>query len=1090
VQAITGVDAPEKPKTFSVTANRIKKQLTQTPVNPVGLTLRSQEDMHAVAALFRNPAFEATRWVFVKDNKIVGMVNLTARKANSTQIFAANLNLNDIVAIGKSLGSDSYFITHNHPSGISIPSQADQKATAYLITAPALQPFKFLGHVVTNHNQHHIIQPDPEWTMVVRPVDVATQGPDELLSEDLWDMPISESRLLARAGAAISTGKVSDFVLLLDAQNRIRSVLEVSPVASVDAIDAEIRQFAQAVGAASAAAYSTTGRPDAKARFGRLMQSGVLVDAFVLGERDSLYQQRYADPDSTQFRPLVEDAGRVAETQVVTTPEDKLRFSPQIDTPEFKAWFGKSQVVDDSGKPRVVYHGTDVDFTEFDTTDFGSWFAQSPKTAEQYAEKTGEGAARTVPAFLRVEKPFVIPDEIDLSQDTTVRSFLRAVNAANGTKLTVQDLNLGNFNLTQPRPAFEFVSFNDGFFEAVKALGFDGLKANELGEPTWNVFAPEQVKSATGNRGTFDPTNPDIRLSPEIDYNRPPQEVMKTSALNVLHGTSAELPAGTPQAPRTLDDVARMLQEVAINQWGRIINSYDITPDEYRVLLDNAVNEAVAALKASGKNAFDWYTAAVERAVEIMAVIHPELKDDAAAKATGVFPDAEAAKLGMMMAMAITSQNLSVDYNSRYAEEQFSALRSTGKFDPSRQYGTKASSISSNLQLANTLIEKLGWQEANKFLATSFTVGQVGEAASQILGKKVSVAGRVNDTVQGAAIFGPKIGQGFLQNLRGNYLPVTIDLWMRRTWGRWTGDVMEADPLKPERVARLLDAARAKKYVLPDQLKTLRTVARARKTGSEFTTLSDVVAQRVREDRGLRDILLKITSDLTTEWQSRYKSVKSLPVRPEDAQALRDGKLTLDQLTDRQLSLMERLDVQYGRLKDKSVKKDAWREIQFAALGHTERLSNKDISEHKPEWANAAIVIENALGPTDIPTDQDREVISRLVNDIRGRLKEQGIETTNADIQAILWYPEKDIWAKLSNGTADSDLKQSYDTEFLKIAEARGLGEQARAAVERYEAARAARTGGADDAPADGAVRGEAAGPDAAAVQGQAQPQQ
>ena len=40
------------------------------------------------------------------------------------------------------------------------------------------------------------------------------------------------------------------------------------------------------------------------------------------------------------------------------------------------------------------------------------------------------------------------------------------------------------------------------------------------------------------------------------------------------------------------------------------------------------------------------------------------------------------------------------------------------------------------------------------------------------------------------AIFGPKIGQGFLQNLMGKFDPVTIDLWMRRTWGRWTGDVV------------------------------------------------------------------------------------------------------------------------------------------------------------------------------------------------------------------------------------------------------------------------------------------------------------
>ena len=54
---------------------------------------------------------------------------------------------------------------------------------------------------------------------------------------------------------------------------------------------------------------------------------------------------------------------------------------------------------------------------------------------------------------------------------------------------------------------------------------------------------------------------------------------------------------------------------------------------------------------------------------------------------------------------------------------------------------------------------------------------------------------------------------------------------------------------------------------------------------------------------------------------------------------------------------------------------------------------------------------------------------------------------TNADIQAILWYPEKDLWAQL-RGEGESSLKQPYDEEFLKIAEARGLGQQAREAVD------------------------------------------
>ena len=41
--------------------------------------------------------------------------------------------------------------------------------------------------------------------------------------------------------------------------------------------------------------------------------------------------------------------------------------------------------------------------------------------------------------------------------------------------------------------------------------------------------------------------------------------------------------------------------------------------------------------------------------------------------------------------------------------------------------------------------------------------------------------------VYGSSTLGPKIGNGFWQNLNGNFDPLTIDLWMRRTWGRLTG---------------------------------------------------------------------------------------------------------------------------------------------------------------------------------------------------------------------------------------------------------------------------------------------------------------
>ena len=51
---------------------------------------------------------------------------------------------------------------------------------------------------------------------------------------------------------------------------------------------------------------------------------------------------------------------------------------------------------------------------------------------------------------------------------------------------------------------------NPALINAFKAAGYDGLQQVEDNAKTYATFHPTQVKSATGNRGTYDPTNPDI----------------------------------------------------------------------------------------------------------------------------------------------------------------------------------------------------------------------------------------------------------------------------------------------------------------------------------------------------------------------------------------------------------------------------------------------------------------------------------------------------------------------------------------------------------------------------------------------------
>ena len=135
------------------------------------------------------------------------------------------------------------------------------------------------------------------------------------------------------------------------------------------------------------------------------------------------------------------------------------------------------------------------------------------------------------------------------------------------------------------------------------------------------------------------------------------------------------------------------------------------------------------------------YTTAIRKAMAIASVLHPELRDDTLAQKSG-FKDAKAAEVGLSLAMAITSQNLNVEKNTEYANEQFQILKETGRFDPSKEYGSKMEAISGNLQLANTLLNKVGWDGVEPFLNREYTVKELNEIASEVLGQEVSIASR------------------------------------------------------------------------------------------------------------------------------------------------------------------------------------------------------------------------------------------------------------------------------------------------------------------------------------------------------------
>jgi hypothetical protein len=177
----------------------------------------------------------------------------------------------------------------------------------------------------------------------------------------------------------------------------------------------------------------------------------------------------------------------------------------KTDAPAFKRWFGDSKVVDENGEPMVVYHGTKAfdeygekegeAFTQF--AGFPNWFAEEPYTASGYA-----GAEGTIyPVYLSIKKPLSITN-FDMNDDAEVAYAL-------ARRLGV---DIDSLYLPEDAKAYNVVS-SPQFVEAAQNAGYDGIKVKEGDYNTYAAFEPNQIKSAIGNIGTYDPEIQEINYS-------------------------------------------------------------------------------------------------------------------------------------------------------------------------------------------------------------------------------------------------------------------------------------------------------------------------------------------------------------------------------------------------------------------------------------------------------------------------------------------------------------------------------------------------------------------------------------------------
>ena len=175
--------------------------------------------------------------------------------------------------------------------------------------------------------------------------------------------------------------------------------------------------------------------------------------------------------------------------------------------------------------PHVGYHGTGENFSSFNPRKYGFssdagvlgtgfYLSNEPKIASSYP-LSGHGNPNVMPLHLSMKNPFVVHGtNID-------HGFSRGVNK---TKDMLDqyfkkhpedtrddwDLHDAEHRLSERNDEGAAESLHD----MISGQGYDGIIYKyKNGGKEIVVFDPRQIKSATGNRGTFDPKNPDITKS-------------------------------------------------------------------------------------------------------------------------------------------------------------------------------------------------------------------------------------------------------------------------------------------------------------------------------------------------------------------------------------------------------------------------------------------------------------------------------------------------------------------------------------------------------------------------------------------------
>ncbi|ABM32958.1 hypothetical protein QRO10_06015 [Paracidovorax citrulli] len=165
----------------------------------------------------------------------------------------------------------------------------------------------------------------------------------------------------------------------------------------------------------------------------------------------------------------------------------------------FKKWFGDSKVTESGkpgGRPLVMYRGSPNENAAPSRPGALIFLSPDPAFAEHYA-----AGGATYPLYVKAERPF------DASRGEGLALWRKYAEETGAASWATSGTERGALPVWQQEPELRKWLDRAG-------VQYDGIWfAESNGGASLAVLAQAQVKSATGNIGTFDPSNPDIRFS-------------------------------------------------------------------------------------------------------------------------------------------------------------------------------------------------------------------------------------------------------------------------------------------------------------------------------------------------------------------------------------------------------------------------------------------------------------------------------------------------------------------------------------------------------------------------------------------------